>query len=147
VAAEVHTGNDFGNFQPGVCPQDTLRASKITRVVDETGTSHGPAPVYLTVQAAYTAAVGPNEVIGLFSKTTENVVLNGDKALIITQCTNARVFALEPAKPVWTISSSKPLMIIGPDAVGGNVGWLVATGGHELKGLRPPEPASTASRW
>ena len=46
-------------------------------MVDQTGTSHGPAPVYLTVQDAYNAAVGANEVIGLFSQTTENVVLNG----------------------------------------------------------------------
>ena len=121
--------------RPGVCPEDPLRASKITRVVDETGTSHGPAPVYLKVQDAYNAAAA-GEVIGLFSKTTENVVLNGAKALTITQCTNARVFALDPALPVWTISSSKPLLIIGPDAVGGKVGWLIKTGGHELKGLR-----------
>jgi hypothetical protein len=136
VGAEIHANNDFGNFQPGVCPEDPLRASKITRVVDQTGTAHGPAPVSLTVQDAYTAAVGLNEVIGLFSQTTENVVLNGDKALTITQCTNARVTALDPAKPVWTIGSTKPLLIIGPDAVGGTVGWLVNTGGHDLKGLR-----------
>jgi parallel beta-helix repeat protein len=135
VANEVHSNNDFGNFMPGVCPEDPLRAAKITRVVDETGTAHGPAPVYLTVQDAYNAA-GAGEVIGLFSKTTENVVLDGAKALTITQCTNARVFALDQAKPVWTISSSKPLLIIGPDAVGGNVGWLINTGGHDLKGLR-----------
>jgi hypothetical protein len=136
LGAEVHANNDFGNFLPGVCPEDTLRASKITRVVDQTGTAHGPAPVYLTVQDAYNAAVGANEVIGLFSQTTENVVLNGAKALTITQCTNARVTALDPLKPVWTISSSKPLLIIGPDAVGGTVGWQINTGGHDLKGLR-----------
>ena len=34
-------------------------------------------------------------------------------------------------------------MIIGPDAVGGTVGWLIKTGGHELKGLR----ASGASQY
>ena len=105
-------------------------------MVDQTGTSHGPATVYLTVQDAYNAAVGANEVIGLFSQTTENVVLNGAKALTITQCSNARVTAPRPAKPVWTISSSKSLLIIGPDAVGGTIGWQINTGGHELKGLR-----------
>ncbi len=138
VENEVFADNDFGNFQrPGVCPEDPLRASKITRVVDQTGTSHGPAPVYLTVQAAYNAALpNANEVIGLFSQTTENVVLNGAKKLTITQCTTARVTALDPALPVWTVSSSQPLLIIGPDAVGGKVGWLINTGGHELKGLR-----------
>jgi hypothetical protein len=136
AANEVFAGNDFGNFMAGVCPEDPLRASKITRVVDETGTAHGPAPVYLKVQDAYNAAAAAGEVIGLFSKTTENVVLNGAKAVTITQCTNARVFALDPNLPVWTISSSKPLLIIGPDAVGGKVGWQINTGGHELKGLR-----------
>ena len=58
AGAEVFSDNDFGNFQPpGVCPEDPNRASLITRVVDQTGTSHGPAPVYLTVQAAYNAAL------------------------------------------------------------------------------------------
>jgi hypothetical protein len=136
VAAEVHTGNDFGNFQPGVCPQDTLRASKITRVVDETGTSHGPAPVYLTVQAAYTG--------GRRAQRGHRPVQqdHGERGAEWRQGAGhhsvherARLRP-RPAKPVWTISSSKPLMIIGPDAVGGNVGWLINTGGHELKGLR-----------
>ena len=63
-------------------------------------------------------------------------MLNGDKKLTITQCTTARVTALDSTKPVWTVSSSKSLLIIGPDAVGGTVGWLISTGGHELKGLR-----------
>jgi hypothetical protein len=137
VDTEVFADNDFGNFQPGECPEDPLRAQLLTRVVDHTGKSHGAAPVYLTVQAAYSAALpNANEVIGLFSQTTENVVLNGDKKLTITQCTNARVTAFDPALPVWTISSSKSLLIIGPDSVGGKVGWLINTGGHELKGLR-----------
>ena len=56
--------------------------------------------------------------------------------MTITQCTNARVTALDPTKPVWTISSSKPLLIIGPDALGGTIGWQINTGGHDLKGLR-----------
>ena len=58
------------------------------------------------------------------------------RELTITQCTNGRASPLDPSPPVWTISSSKPLLIIGPDAVGGKVGWLISTGGHELKGLR-----------
>ena len=88
AATEVFADNDFGNFlPPGDCPRIPLRASKITRVVDQTGTSHGPAPVYLTVQDAYNAADQTDEVIGLFSQTTENVVLNGAKSLTITQCT------------------------------------------------------------
>jgi hypothetical protein len=136
AAAEVHSNNDFGNFQPGVCPEDPLRAAKLTRVVDETGTSHGPAQVYLKVQDAYNAAGPTGEVIGLFSKTTENVMLDGAKTLTITQCANARVFAADPTQPVWTVGGSKPLLIIGPDAVGGSVGWLIKTGSHELKGLR-----------
>ena len=144
AAAEVFAANNFGNFlPPGDCPEDPLRASKITRVVDQTGTSHGPAPVYFTVQDAYDAAGLTGEVIGLFSQTTENVVLNDAKSLTITQCRNARVTAADSTLPVWTISSTKSLLIIGPDAVGGTVGWLFQTGNHEAKGLR----ASGASQF
>jgi hypothetical protein len=63
-------------------------------------------------------------------------VLNSDKKLTITQCTTARVTALNPNLPVWTVASSQALLIIGPDAVGGSVGWLINTVGHELKGIR-----------
>ncbi len=111
----------------------------LTRVVDETGAAHGGLPVHTTVQAAYNAALAsgnPNEVIGLFSKTTENVVLDGSKNLTITQCTNARVTAADSNSPAWTISGSGKLLIIGPDAVGGTVGWLIQSSGHEVKSLR-----------
>jgi hypothetical protein len=131
----VHANNDFGNFQPGVCPQDPLRASKITRVVDATNTSHGPAPVYLTLQAAYNAAVGPNEVIGLFSPTTENVVLGGAKTLTITQCTLAGITAAQSGV-VMDITSTGKLTIIGPDTHGGTIGWRVGGGPHTLKSIR-----------
>ena len=137
MANEVFSDNDFGNFQPGELPRGSA-----SRITDHPGgrpdrQESRAGAVYLTVQAAYSAALpNANEVIGLFSQTTENVVLNGDKKLTITQCTTARVTALDPALPVWTISSSKSLLIIGPDSVGGKVGWLINTGGHELKGLR-----------
>jgi hypothetical protein len=136
VSTEVFSGNNFGNFQPpGECPEDPLRASKIKHVVDETGTSHGPAPVYLTVQAAYNAA-GNGEVIGLFSKTIENVVLGGAKTLTITQCTLARITAQTDA-PVMDITSTGKLTIIGPDTHGGTIGWRVGgNGGHTLKSIR-----------
>ena len=45
----------------------------------------GPAPVYSTVQAAYNAAANTGEVIGVFTPTTENIVLGGAKVLTITR--------------------------------------------------------------
>jgi hypothetical protein len=68
TANEVFAGNDFGNFMAGVCPEDPLRASKITRVVDETGTSHGPAPVYFEGAGRLQRGRRGREVIGLFSR-------------------------------------------------------------------------------
>ena len=138
VGGRVFTDNDFGNFQPpGDCPEDPARAAKITRVVDASGTSHGPAPVYLTLQDAYNAALAnAKEVIALFSKTTENVVLGGAKTLTITQCTLAGITAAQSA-PVMDITSTGKLTIIGPDTHGGTIGWRVGgNGGHSLKSIR-----------
>jgi hypothetical protein len=147
AATDVFSGNNFGNFQPpGECPEDPNRASKITRVVDETGTSHGPAPVHLTVQAAYNAA-GNGEVIGLFSKTIENVVLGGAKTLTITQCTLARITAASDA-PVMDITSTGKLTIIGPDTHGGTIGWRVGgNGGHTLKSIRADGAADGTTQF
>jgi hypothetical protein len=136
--AQTFSGNDFGNYTTEVCPEDPIRASKLTRVVDPLNVAAHGVPVHGTVQDAYAAAATTGEVIGLFSQTTENVELGGsfgNKSLTITQCTNARVTASNSNLPVWTISAGKAL-IIGPDAVGGTVGWLVQSSGHELKGLR-----------
>lgn len=88
-----------------------------------------------TVQAAYNTAVN-DDVICLFANTTENVVLNGAKSLTITQCTTARVTAANNSLPVWTVSSTGKLTIIGPDAEGGSIGWLVEGDGHDIKGVR-----------
>ena len=98
---------------------------------------------YQTVQAAYDAAksaanASQNEVIGLFSKTKENVILGTwySKSLTITQCTSAEITAADSSKPVWDITSSKKLLIIGPDSVGGSIGWFIEQGTHELKSIR-----------
>ena len=125
---------DFGNHVDApVCPEDPN--AKITIAVDDTGAAHGTVPVYTTVQAAYDAA--PNgAVIGLFSSTTENVVLGGSKTLKITQCTTARVYALDTSKPVWTISSTGALTVVSPDAVGGSIGWLIQGDDNEVKSVR-----------
>jgi parallel beta-helix repeat protein len=90
------------------------------------------------VQAAYDAAKvsGQAETIGLFANTSENLVLNGSKALTITQCTVARVTGAA-GSPVWDITSTGKLTIIGPDSVGGSIGWRVAgNGGHKLGSIR-----------
>ncbi len=137
------TGNDFGNRQVPTCPEDLPRGPLLTRTV-KPGSAPGGGGVagnptnYQTVQEAYDAALASTqtEVIGLFSKTTENVVLDGDKALTITQCTSAQITADNDALPVWEISNAKKLLIIGPDSVGGTIGWHLITGGHELKSIR-----------
>lgn len=145
------TGKDFGNTQeqpkPPSCPEDLPRGPLMTRTVDPTkapggGGVAGNPTNYLTIQAAYNAAkVSPitkDEVIGLFAKTTENVVLDNytAKSMTITQCTNASATS-------WDLTANKKLLIIGPDSTGGAIGWYLETGGHELKSIRS-NGASTA---
>ena len=107
------------------CPQDPT--AKLTAVVD--------GNAFKTVQDAYDAATD-GAVIGIFSNTTENVVLGGDKTLKITQCTTARITAADNSLPVWTVASTGKLTIIGPDAENGSIGWLVESDGHDIKGVR-----------
>ena len=128
--------NDFGNYVAplaGICPEDPT--ARLTRAVDASGRAHGGTPVYLTVQAAYNASTN-GDVIGIFSNTIENVVLDGDKTLEITQCTAARVTAAVANLPVWKLTGIGKLTIIGPDAAGGTIGWSLDTGGHELRAVR-----------
>ena len=115
------------------CPEDPN--ASLTRAVDDTGAAHGSLPVYTTVQAAYNAAQN-GDVIGMFSQTSENLTLGGAKTLTITQCTVAKVTAQSNSQPVWNITSTGALTIIGPDAVGGTVGWRLATNGHTIKSVR-----------
>lgn len=138
ITDQPHPGNDFGNqFN---CPEDPLRAAWITRVVSNSIVPGSSPAAHETLQDAYDAALAsghPNEVIGLFRDTSENVVLGGDKAnIIITQCTVARITAADPSLPVWTISNAQKLRIIGSDAAGGTDGWLITTNGHEVRGVR-----------
>src|SRR5262249_57126685 len=90
-------------------------------------------------------------VIGLFGKWSENVTLGNQvfdvpKSLKITQCTSAQITAADSTKPVWTITSTGKLTIVGPDSVGGTIGWFLANasgGPHTLKSVR----ANGASIW
>ncbi len=148
-SGEVDEGNDFGNFQDvDECPEDPRAV--LTKTVNLKLPAGGNN--FHTVQAAYDAAVN-NDVIGLFTtncpvpctinSTTENVVLGGSKTLKITQCTVAKVTAADNNLPVWTVSSTGVLTIVGPDAFGGTVGWLITNGPHDIKGVR----ASGASQF
>lgn len=140
------TGLDFGNFLVQrliTCKEDPNRAPLLTRTVNLNmplggGGVAGDPQNYGTLQAAYDAAKVSlqTEVIGMYSKTTENVVLNGSKSLTITQCESAQITAANSALPVWKITSTGKLLIIGPDSVGGTVGWELVTGGHTLKSIR-----------
>jgi hypothetical protein len=121
-----------GPLPPDVlCPQNPTRL--LTRTVDAAG-PRGNVPNSTTLQDAVDKA-SSSEVIGVFANTDENVTIP-TKRLTITQCTVARVTALDVTKPVIDVSSPDPISIIGLDAVGGTVGFKVQTSLHVLKGLR-----------
>ncbi len=138
VSSADSTGNNFGNTTSSVadCKEDPDKAALMTRVVDTSGKTHGPAPVYSTVQAAYNAAANTGEVIGVFTPTTENIVLGGAKVLTITECGAAKQTAADQSKPVWDVKSTGKLTIIGPTTYGGTIGWLVESNGNDLKSVR-----------
>ena len=120
------TGNDFGNRGTTSCPENPSAVCTIT-------VGSGGVP---TVQQAYNNASN-GAVICIFANTIENVVLGGAKSLTITQCTVGRVTAASNQLPVWTLSSSGKLTVIGADAQNGTIGWLIAGGGgHDVRGVR-----------
>ncbi len=133
------TGNDFGNHRETtvVCPEDPRAV--LTRTVSPSPI--GGLPNHSSLQAAYDAAAN-GEVIGIFGKFIENVVLgdhdgtDGDKTLKITQCTSAQFTAADNSKPVFDITSTGVLTIVSPDSVNGSIGWRVETDGHSLKSIR-----------
>jgi hypothetical protein len=145
IAKGITTSVTVTNTLRPTCAEDPGRAALLTRTVITGnpvggGTGSPGSPVnYLTVQTAYNAAKtsgNANEVIGLYSKTTENVLLDGTKSLTITQCQSAQVSAAVSTKPVWDVTSTGKLTIVGPDAVGGAIGWLIESGGHDIKSVR-----------
>jgi hypothetical protein len=139
VAGQVDEDNDFGNWKETtvVCPEDPKAV--LTRTVAPAPL--GGLPNHTSLQAAYDAAAN-GEVIGIFGKFTENVVLGdhdlieGDKTLKITQCTSAQFTAADNAKPVFDVTSTGNLTIVSPDSVNGSIGWRVASDGHHLKSIR-----------
>jgi len=139
VAGQVDEGNDFGNWKDGtiVCPEDPKAV--LTRTVAPAPL--GGLPNHTSLQAAYDAAAN-GEVIGIFGKFIENVVLgdhdaiDGDKTMKITQCTSAQFTAADDSRPVFDITSTGNLTVVSPDSVNGSIGWRVATDGHHLKSIR-----------
>jgi parallel beta helix pectate lyase-like protein len=130
----VNNDNDFGNhFAQVTCNEDKLAVC--TQAVDANLKAHGGLPVFATIGAAYNAA-NNGDTICIFTDTTENVVLDDDRTLKITQCSNATVTAADDTKPVWNITSTGQLTIVGPDSVGGTIGWRVETNDHTLSSVR-----------
>jgi Right handed beta helix region len=130
---------DIGAAEPqqdlAECPEDSDKV--LTRAVDPEGNDTGliaGLPTHLTLQAAVDQALD-GEVIGVFGRSTENVVISAAKRLTIIQCTVAQLTAAA-AGPVVDLTSSEPITIIGLDTVGGTIGWRVGTDGHDLKGVR-----------
>lgn len=116
----------------GVCPED--RDHLITRVVDPSGTPHGVLKVHATLSAAVTEATS-GETIGVFGITSENASV-ASKRLTITQCTVAKIVALDGGEAAVKISSPEKIIVIGLDTQGGTVGWQVDSSNHELRGVR-----------
>ena len=116
---------------PGVpCPEDPFRL--VTWTVGLTPPQGVPNSPTLS-QAVATASSG--HIIGVFANTSENVSIP-NKSFTITQCTVARITALDPAKPAVNISTPDAIVVIGLDTVGGTIGWLLQTDVHELRGVR-----------
>jgi hypothetical protein len=116
-------------FPPVECPEDPFRV--ISRTVN--AVQQGP-PNHATLSEAVQQAT-TGEIIGVFLNTSENVSIPS-KALTITQCTLARITALDPNKPAIDISTPDKILVIGLDTVGGTTGWLLQTDAHELRGVR-----------
>jgi hypothetical protein len=116
-------------FPPVACPEDPFRV--ISRTVN--AVQQGP-PNHATLSEAVQQAT-TGEIIGVFLNTVENVSIPS-KALTITQCTLARITALDPTKPAIDISTPDTILVIGLDTVGGTIGWLLQTDAHELRGVR-----------
>jgi len=115
---------------PFPCPEDRFRL--ITWTVNPNLPQAGQNS--RTLQHAVTAA-STGSVIGMFGHTTENVSIP-NKALTITQCTDALITAANPGLPVLAISSTDPVMIIGLETEGGSVGWLLNGGPDVLRAIR-----------
>jgi hypothetical protein len=145
TGSEVLENNDFGNYAAAVsaCPQNAGLAARLTRVVCDSNC--GGTPSYPTLQAAYDAVAGPNEVVGTFN-TTENVLLYTKfPNVTVAQCTLARVTAVNSALPTIRVTATDPLIIIGLDTVGGTDGWLVESDKHDIRASGPPAPRWPAS--
>jgi hypothetical protein len=112
------------------CPEDPLRI--LSRTVN--AAPQGGVPNHTTLSEAVQKA-STGEVIGVFLNTNENVSIPS-KALVITQCTLAKVTALDLTKPAVDISTPDTIIVIGLDTVGGTTGWRLQTDGHELRGVR-----------
>ena len=92
-------------------------------------------PAYTTLQAAVDAS-SAGDVVCVYARTTENVLIDEGHALEITQCTVAEVTAADTAAPVVRILGADPVLVIGLDATGGTVGWQVEGDDHEIRGVR-----------
>ncbi len=83
----------------------------------------------------------------MFGNTDENVTLGDAKTLKITQCTSAQDHGGEQlAAGLEHHEHRQAHDPVGPDSVGGTIGWLIANasgGPHTLKSVR----ANGASIW
>ncbi len=145
VAGQIDDGNDFGNhLSPPVCKEDPKAVCDWS--VDGMGgacTAADPHCDHLADpndpgHSAYAQAKN-GQTICMFTNIVENSKLDDDKTLKITQCELARITAADQSQPVVTITSLGVLTIVGPDTVGGTIGWDVVSSDNELRGVRAKE--------
>ena len=138
VGHEVFSGNDFGNFpEPATCTGNTTLTAPLTRVVCDSDPNCGAVPHYPTVQAAYDALTGPDEIIGVFKNTTENVLFYTQfPGTTIASCAVSKITAASNTLPAVRVTSTDPLIIVALDTAGGSDGWLIESDNHEIRGVR-----------
>jgi len=139
---QIDEGNDFGNhLAPPVCTEDPKAICDWS--VDGVGgacTAADPHCDHLADpndpgQSAYPQAKN-GQTICMFTNIVENSRLDGDKTLKVTQCQLAKITAADQSEPVVTITSTGVLTIVGPDTIGGTIGWDVLSSDNELRGVR-----------
>jgi hypothetical protein len=142
LSGDNDTGNDFGNhLAPPVCTEDPKAVCDWS--VDGIGgacTAADPHCDHLADpndpgHSAYAKAQN-GQTICMFTNIVENSKLNDVKTLKITQCQQAKITAADSSQPVVTITSTGVLIIVGPDTIGGTVGWDVVSSDNELRGVR-----------
>jgi hypothetical protein len=158
----VETGNNFANhLPPAVCKQDpsvkTCQCTVDSNVAPDPDNCVGPPGLRVCPHLAdplhpggscYPDNVVNNNTICINTPLainpnnpppnnnySENSEFKKDLTLRITECHDAKIVARDQAKPAVTINGPGVLTIVGPDTIGGSIGWLIESDNNELKSI------------